>query len=358
MRVILFIGLLFFISYGAGGSQGPFFWTAEKDGKTHHILGTMHVNLNFEDLQCFETIKARLKKSQILFTELNINNFAVDLQENRSQDIQTREESALWKSLKESEKEFVLKKMVELNKAVDPSLETYYSTEEELEASFKEILKKLSREEILGTLQLSCKSAEAKSSDKKLQETLDNKVFQFATEHSINRMPLETVEDVYPLFKSLLKIIEEFLLSLDESIYQESISKAAKDFDGFCSDISKAKELVERLQTDMIMKYKSGALDISFYLDSTFELIFSQLTQYNISNSAKESFKKDVSNIVSEKLLKERNEKWLPKILSAHNSYNNIFVATGAGHFIGEYDVLNLLKKEGFVIKRFSSECQ
>ena len=55
-------------------------------------------------------------------------------------------------------------------------------------------------------------------------------------------------------------------------------------------------------------------------------------------------------------ILRKRNEIWLKKLVSA--SEKNMFVAGGLAHFQGSYNVLDGLKKEGFSVRRFNSECQ
>ena len=59
---------------------------------------------------------------------------------------------------------------------------------------------------------------------------------------------------------------------------------------------------------------------------------------------------------LGDKLLKDRNEKWLVKFKSAHNKYDRIFLAAGNFHFVGSDNLIGMLKSEGFSVKRFS--CQ
>lgn len=50
-------------------------------------------------------------------------------------------------------------------------------------------------------------------------------------------------------------------------------------------------------------------------------------------------------------LLKQRNRTWIPKIEKA-SRHGKTFVAVGAGHLVGEDNVLELLAEEGFTIRR------
>lgn len=61
-----------------------------------------------------------------------------------------------------------------------------------------------------------------------------------------------------------------------------------------------------------------------------------------------------ISTQFAEQTLKDRNEKWMTKFLSAYNNYNNIFVAVGLGHFIWPFNLIDMLKKEGFTVEQMS----
>ncbi|MEE8295844.1 MAG: TraB/GumN family protein [Sphingomonadales bacterium] len=53
-----------------------------------------------------------------------------------------------------------------------------------------------------------------------------------------------------------------------------------------------------------------------------------------------------------EKLLFERNRSWVLKIKEMMREPGQIFIAVGAGHFVGQENVIELLEKEGFFPKR------
>ena len=80
----------------------------------------------------------------------------------------------------------------------------------------------------------------------------------------------------------------------------------------------------------------------------------------NIENSlnryknGKWLFNKEMGTEYYEHALKNRNEKWMAKFLSAYNDYNNIFVAVGLAHFIGPFNLIDMLKEAGFSMKQMS----
>lgn len=51
-------------------------------------------------------------------------------------------------------------------------------------------------------------------------------------------------------------------------------------------------------------------------------------------------------------LLVDRNHDWIPVIEAAASTHDNVFIAFGAAHLIGEYGVLRLLENNGWTISR------
>lgn len=52
-------------------------------------------------------------------------------------------------------------------------------------------------------------------------------------------------------------------------------------------------------------------------------------------------------------LLADRNEKWIPQIISAFDNYNQPFIAVGLSHlFLGNSSLKNLLERKGYRVKR------
>ncbi len=55
---------------------------------------------------------------------------------------------------------------------------------------------------------------------------------------------------------------------------------------------------------------------------------------------------------MQEALLSERNRNWMPVIADATNTHNEIVVAVGAAHLIGDQGVLQLLANDGWTLAR------
>ena len=68
-------------------------------------------------------------------------------------------------------------------------------------------------------------------------------------------------------------------------------------------------------------------------------------------------FIKHGKKVKNEKVfLKDRNELWLKKFMPARDEYNQIFLAVGLQHLIGNYNILDSLEKEGFHIERMTCD--
>ena len=48
--------------------------------------------------------------------------------------------------------------------------------------------------------------------------------------------------------------------------------------------------------------------------------------------------------------LRDRNREWLTKFTLAQQNHDSIFIAAGLAHFIGPYNLLEMLRNEGFTI--------
>lgn len=54
--------------------------------------------------------------------------------------------------------------------------------------------------------------------------------------------------------------------------------------------------------------------------------------------------------------LKNRNEKWLIQFKSALKNHNQIFMAAGNAHFTRSFNLIDMLRRDGFDIERVSCE--
>ncbi len=379
MKYFILCGLSVFLFVNCVGSfltKGPFFWTAKKDGKTHHLLGTMHINLDIEDLQCSEVIKDRLQNSRLLFTEINMDSFQTQktLQNTPQQGLQNLEEkgeSAFWKSLTEEQKNILLRKYTELFsqniKNLNPEniKETLTKfNRNETGAVLINICLAINEQKKQQALQLKFKNKRALITEQQKQfllQSLDSQVYQLASQYAVDQAGLEIVEEHFEIIKDVNQVYQDFVYSnLIAGLLEENFLKEKEDFNDFCSNLKSVLKENRKKREQLIIKMskdiKEGIFDHEKRID--LNLILDSLAQYNIPDTTRQAFVKSYKKHINQKILKDRHEKWLPQIIQAHQEYDSFFIAVGLFHFIGEYDMLNLLKKEGFKIKRFSRECQ
>lgn len=114
----------------------------------------------------------------------------------------------------------------------------------------------------------------------------------------------------------------DFQMSLVDSIPIES------QIEMFIFDEKTTKQSMIKEFDDMVVLYKNQDIT-SLFSTST-------------SDPEMADFEED--------LLKTRNQKWVPDIITIIE-HQPAFIAVGAGHLAGNYGVLNLLKKEGYTLK-------
>jgi uncharacterized protein YbaP (TraB family) len=61
--------------------------------------------------------------------------------------------------------------------------------------------------------------------------------------------------------------------------------------------------------------------------------------------------------VLYDKLLRDRNRKWVPQLLELRNSSEDVLVVVGAGHLVGKGSVIELLRGKGAKIERLTAGC-
>ena len=126
---------------------------------------------------------------------------------------------------------------------------------------------------------------------------------------------------------------------LDEGMNTEAVSESLLDIYTFTNNEVANNNLVNQ----EVLNFENCMLSYTQFLD-----------QYKAGNIAINSFSDETIDTV---LLKDRNEKWLVKFKEAHTQHNQIFLASGTAHFIGNFNLLDMLKKDGFSISRMNASC-
>lgn len=129
-------------------------------------------------------------------------------------------------------------------------------------------------------------------------------------------MELSKIAKKKKLENEYLETIHEQLDILDKIKMEDAFGYFSSDFD------------MEQEYKELLTKYLAGDIH-SIYMDMKSDTTF-------------EGFESS--------LLKERNQKWIPKIDSLIHE-KSCFIAVGAGHLPGEEGVINLLRNKGYIVK-------
>ena len=304
-KLILEAGFLFVLCSCGGGPKGPFFWQVEKGGKTSYVLGTFHFGVALEDIQCSKEISNHLDNSDFLWTEGDL--------EMAQKLIQAKEESMFstsgeeFQNLSEESKKFLKDKWDQLQSkglvATDLTIESfsYYGLLDSISQFCLLENQNLIKDIIMGIDEQS----------KTNTARLDFQIQQIAQSKGMSQGSLDELEDLLALFIS--------------EVHPETIEKSVKDYNEKCNP-----EIVEKIMRDKLA-----------FIENQFKQYMSGEKVTEIGKNV-EMFKNyglsdevvsEQRNLVNQKLLKERNEKWLGKIMQSHENNNSIFVARGSEPF-------------------------
>ena len=350
-KYLILISTFLFLTACADSSEittkGPYFWKAEKENQVMYILGTFHYGISLKELQCSDTISSSLEQSNFLWTEIG-KELQEELQELIPVEIIVQEffkKQAIDKSgnsftsLNKKTQDFFLNKETQdllnkLNIAEDVQVQdlSYFGLYSLLDGMCtfknKEILQKI-----------------IEDFQKLYNIKLDVEIQELANTHNILQASLDEKHYILDLYKTNVQSINDFHMRI------EDIEEKVKGYNKECSpeNFRKKYGIVDQLK-ELLEKYKRGeSLDVLTLLRTAIK---------NFGYLDDEQTKISEDHFIHN-LLRKRNEIWVKKLLSAYesNKYSKVFVAAGTAHFIGPYNVLDMLKKENFSIKRFNSEC-
>ena len=335
---------LLIISCGGGGPKGPFFWEMEKDGKTSYILGTVHIGVTLERLQCSNAIKSHLDHSDLLLTEMNENQISQILMSQSGEDFQ---------SLSEESQRFFKDKMAQMKSK--GLLQEDFNVENLSFFSLKQLIpqiciSELSKEDLVKFVEYVQKRIQ-QSLTKEMESDfnspmLDFQIQQIAQSKDIPQAYLDDVEAIKTLLfddgsNSIVGKLDEFIKKY------EMTERAQCNYQNLLKVSKEQKKILTDDLSKMIELYKSGEG----------KLFSEQMKEYIKSISGPDASDK-VQEFINQKLLKSRNEQWIEKIVESHEDNDSVFIAAGVSHFISYSNVLDMLKDRGFSVKRLKVNCK
>ena len=323
-----FILILLFSFSAKAESQAPFAWTVEKDGKSSTILGTIHVGLPLNEILCSNKISQKIKNSQLLFieeeTQSDIDNLSEEEQKKlfigsdkekteimsrlslKSQDIIRERKGALTNILKEL-----------FSHRYESASQTNFNNFSQSNQTFL-INQGAHTTESYASLFYFINTIAYYRAYYSLP-SLDKQVKQIALSHSVEIKSLDDNNRLNQDFKLL-------------SYFNKPIIFVGyKDVKDLIKNIDNLTKLFQKILLNKVPLYKM--YDIDFFNSAT---------------------AKEIEGLDTQALLKNRNQLWLEKFLTAHKKHGNIFLSAGLTHFIGEYALLDSLKKEGFSVERIT----
>ena len=296
---ILLVFIVFFsgvIACSPVQNKGPFFWRAEKEGKTIHILGTVHVGISLEDLQCHQEISDSLDGSDLLWTESDIN---------RQQELMQTAMDTL---------------------VMNPSGHSFKSLNEESQDFFKakagqdDTVTQLSYFGLMVYMQNLCQIEHKEFLQKRLA-SFENKLKQLALDIEIQQ--LAQIQNISQDYLDEESYLPDLIRSNVEKISKEQVEKLVREYKNKCQQEKLAKSLNSQFELieNIISKYKNG---VSF---DVLKLGEQTLKQSGFTEDMIESYKDNFQH----NILRKRNEIWLKKLVSAQEQ--KMFVGGGISPF-------------------------
>ena len=320
--LILCLILPFFVN-ASDSNSSPFVWMAEKDRKQSYILGTMHSGVSLRDVPCSNIISNKIQSSDLILSEVNAGNEYEKL------------------SLKEREILFT-GSVEEKNKIMSKLPQQSQQIIKERQTAMLNLLKDTFPHTLVGRGNF--QNLNGKSKNFLTKHGADTTTSHADLIYFINLIAYYKAYFSQPSIDAQIKQIgfsrQIEVKSLDDDI------KINKDFKSKNSN----KPIISVTQNDV----EEHILHINNLIEGYKEMNIKMAELYQSYNINL------VSNIVSSSiedetiLLKNRNELWLKKILLEHKNHENIFIVTGLRHLIGNHNMLDMLKNEGFHIERLT----
>lgn len=328
------------------------FWKAEKDNQIFYMLGTIHLGVSIEDLQCSQIVQDKMKATDLLFvesfnpgTEYLYNDFEDTMRKLYLGSKQEKEQ--IMSQLSEETREHTKNRMNITKLIVTVNqIKLNISQGKKLvkdEGQFKDLSKESQNFLIQHGLYDENKvyldyyfdiffiaAYDAFFSQKKY---LDAEVVKLALDHNISIESLDAN-------KNTLADMEKEIADLYEVEGQDTPVRNT-EIDQIIADYENIKQQYLDSYSVMISDYKSKDWKS---LTGGFGSVITKVINWFIGSSGS--------------LSKNRNESWAEKmLLSSENQ--SIFIAAGYAHFTGFDNVLDILENEGFKITLIGEEsCQ
>lgn len=332
----------------ANSSSGPFFWTGKKGEKTLNILGTSHVTLPLEELQCSEVIAQKLDDSSLLLMEINEQkrNQVAELMLEKIQEISAKHkliDRGGFKKLSLENQNFI-KQNIERN------LKTLGIDNRSIE-QYIQSLNSQSRYETLFNLLGLCgleQSLEEGEPTEPKNLVLDFQIEKIALSSG---KPVQSLDDTQNMLRIYILLDKDGSFVEDIGSIETLINKKIQIYDKICTPefIKAQKQIYESI--------KDGYIKGDFTTEKIYTLELEMFKKFGLLDELIEDLTTDTI-LFEKEVVKNRNERWMPKIINKLINENEIFISVGTGHLQGAHSLLKSLRNEGFTVDRLPSSCE
>ena len=321
--MFLVFSFSFFCSAQAVESKtsSPFVWLVKKGGKTSYFLGTVHVGVSLEEIPCSNTILKKIQNSDLLFAEkANIELESLSREEQSKLFIGSREEKEeiMSRLSKESQEMVKKRKQSRANLFID-------SLPHQAQSLGNEDFENLSPERQSFLIEHGA-DIDGNYVD------FYHFIILFAYYKAFYSFPHHLDKEIKQI--AISRSIEIKALDDDKKINEDFRSKTSSNKPLFLVDRNIIEEAIRKIDY-RIERYRQKVLKKSQMYKS-----------YDANH-----FKVVGESLDKEIWLKNRNELWLQKFKEAQKEYENIFLMAGLGHFVGAYNILDMLVEKGFSIE-------
>lgn len=330
----------------------PFAYSAEKDGKTIHLLGTMHINVSIEEIPCSNEILKILETNDFLLSEMSESYLTlIKLLGDNWQIIFTaskKEREKIVESLSEEERAVVSKILTDHDGLITTNLSNIFEETQFVDKK-KEPFEDLNPQtrKFLINKGMSAHKNYIDYLHSILLEILYtffdlNAVHKIQLDAEIAEMafskniPIEPLDNESTMIEEGTKITKEskVLEIFLPNAYKEEREIDSNDINTLVTTLFEIKEALK----EMIPVFRAT------YLSGNKESALQYINDLSKNGKAVEFF------------LKNRNELWFQKLKESfeRSEYENIFLSGGIAHLIGPFNLLDMLEEEGFTVKQLS----
>ena len=296
LTVFLLISSLTILTAGAqSNSNSPFLWSAEKNGKTLHLFGTIHLPIPLEHITCSDIILEKIKNSDLILLENLYSN-------TESNDFFYQAVIAQHSS--EDGHEF---------KSLKPEIQSFFNANTLSHTHLTYMGYMILLTHVIGQEAINMFGF----------QTIDRQIKTIGESQNIPLRKLDSEADIKKLINEQVTYIE----SLIYTTHNTSTITATT-----------VENAVYRYRFS-VAEQRRGII----YLSKRY-----------LSNITHSSGNPKNSN--DEFVLNQRNQKWLSEFLKAHQNHEHIFITVGVAHLTKENNLIDNLTTEGFTVNRISCD--